>query len=256
MIHALVISSLLCSAAAAPEPREARVIHVVVALADNATQGIVPVPALLGNGDDTRSNLYWGARYGVRTFFERDPDWRRVAVLPSPAPAILERVVFAHRREPAFLVADAYRGAELRRALGDFLDAAAGARSAPVELPGATPLRAGSDADLLVWVGHDGLMDFDLDTPPAHRDARARPVVVLACMSREYFGAPLRAAGARPVLLTTGLLAPEAYVLSSVVAGWLAREDGEQIRERAATAYHRHQHCGLEAGRRLFVTGW
>ena len=41
-------------------------VHVTVALCDNATQGMVPVPAAIGDGDDPRTNLYWGARYGVK----------------------------------------------------------------------------------------------------------------------------------------------------------------------------------------------
>ncbi|HST23582.1 MAG TPA: hypothetical protein VLR90_20895, partial [Blastocatellia bacterium] len=36
-----------------------RVIHVLVALCDNEHQGIVPVPAKIGNGDDPQNNLYW-----------------------------------------------------------------------------------------------------------------------------------------------------------------------------------------------------
>lgn len=42
---------------------QARVIHVLVALCDNENQGIVPVPAFLGNGEDPQKNLYWGAAY-------------------------------------------------------------------------------------------------------------------------------------------------------------------------------------------------
>ena len=45
------------------------VAHVVVALCDNESQGIVPVPARLGDGDSPQSNLYWGAMYGVRGWF-------------------------------------------------------------------------------------------------------------------------------------------------------------------------------------------
>src|SRR5262249_18687883 len=52
-----------------------RTIHVFVALADNQNQGIVPVPARLGNGLDATHNLYWGAAAGVKTFFARSPDW-------------------------------------------------------------------------------------------------------------------------------------------------------------------------------------
>ncbi|HEX6738364.1 MAG TPA: hypothetical protein VF310_08840, partial [Vicinamibacteria bacterium] len=54
------------------------VAHVFVALCDNKNQGIVPVPARLGNGQDPAGNLYWGARYGVRTYLARDAGWTAV----------------------------------------------------------------------------------------------------------------------------------------------------------------------------------
>ena len=55
-------------------PRQAqgpasRTVHVFVALADNQSQGIVPVPAKIGNGEDPENNLYWGSAYGIKTFF-------------------------------------------------------------------------------------------------------------------------------------------------------------------------------------------
>lgn len=50
------------------------VIHVFVALADNVNQGIVPVSATVGNGDNAKTNLYWGAAFGIRTFFSRNRD--------------------------------------------------------------------------------------------------------------------------------------------------------------------------------------
>ena len=65
--------------AVAPEPDafEGKMIYVVVALCDNVNQGIVPVPRTLGNGQDAGRNLYWGARYGVRTYFEKAAGWKR-----------------------------------------------------------------------------------------------------------------------------------------------------------------------------------
>lgn len=48
-----------------------KVVHVVVALCDNKYQGIVPVPAMIGNGQDPSNNLYWGAAYGVKTFMKK-----------------------------------------------------------------------------------------------------------------------------------------------------------------------------------------
>jgi hypothetical protein len=104
-----------------------RVVHVFVALADNQNQGIVPVPAALGNGLDADRNLYWGSAYGVKTFFRRSLEWKLLSSGQQPKPAILERCVFKHRTENVYLVADAYRGTEIRQAILDFLDAAAGA---------------------------------------------------------------------------------------------------------------------------------
>ena len=56
---------------------QGKVIHVLVALCDNENQGIVPVPAHLGDGEDPKKNLYWGAAYGVKTFFSKSNDWKR-----------------------------------------------------------------------------------------------------------------------------------------------------------------------------------
>jgi hypothetical protein len=53
---------VLCIALTASAFAEPATIRVFVALADNAAQGILPVPAAIGNGDDAQRNLYWGAR--------------------------------------------------------------------------------------------------------------------------------------------------------------------------------------------------
>ncbi len=47
-----------------------KVIHTLVGLCDNIHQGIVPVSESLGNGQDPKSNLYWGAAYGIKTYFQ------------------------------------------------------------------------------------------------------------------------------------------------------------------------------------------
>jgi len=92
------------------------VIHVFVALADNVNQGIVPVSASLGNGDNASTNLYWGAAFGIRTFFSKNRDWQLISVAPNPSATILERCIFKHRRSSLFIVADAYRGKEISQA--------------------------------------------------------------------------------------------------------------------------------------------
>ena len=61
----------------------AKVIHVLVALCDNENQGIVPVPAFLGNGEDPTKNLYWGAAFGVKTFFGKSKSWKKISFMDS-----------------------------------------------------------------------------------------------------------------------------------------------------------------------------
>lgn len=233
---------------------DGRSIHVFVALADNENQGIVPVPENLGNGDDARNNLYWGALYGVKTFFRKSANWELVTAENDPAPGVLERCVFRHRVGDVLLVADAYRGSEIRRAVTDYLSAAAGSGSATLEVSGKKVSIHGG-ADLVVYVGHNGLMDFTIAEDSIQAGKTGRDAIVLACKSKPYFEPWLSRVGARPVLLTTGLMAPEAYTLEAAIEGWLAGESGEQIRERAAGAYHKYQKCGMDGARGLFFSG-
>ncbi|HYH85608.1 MAG TPA: hypothetical protein VEX60_08995 [Pyrinomonadaceae bacterium] len=239
------------------EPYAGKMIYVLVALCDNVNQGIVPVAPALGNGDDAERNLYWGARFGVKTFFTASRDWRFVSSAKNPAPKILERLVFKHRTKDALLVADAYRGAEIKQATADFLSAASGASTATASVEGRTyGLSRGAASHLVAYVGHDGLMDFRLSYFPKKRDNVERDAVILACASKSYFAEALRETGAHPLLWTTNLMAPEAYVLNAAVDGWLAGEAGEEVRLRAARAYHSYQNCGLKAAQNLFASGW
>ena len=231
------------------------VIHVFVALADNVNQGIVPVSASLGNGDNPTTNLYWGAAFGIRTFFSRNKDWELISVTSNPSPSILERCVFKHRRTSTVLVADAYRGKEISQTTVDFLDAAAGKPGEKLKAKDVEFHTAGS-ANLVAYIGHNGLMDFTLPSHPKRRDDRERRAIILACASKNYFSPALQQSGATPLLWTTNLMAPEAYVLSAAIDGWLKKESDEQIRLRAADAYHKYQKCGVKAARGLFATGW
>jgi hypothetical protein len=240
-------------------PNPGKLIHVVVALCDNEYQGIVPVPARIGNGDDPANNLYWGAAYGVRTFFQRSNEWKLIASFQNPKPAVLERVVFKHRSKDIYIVADAYRGREIRQTTIDFLEFAAGAQDEIIDVQSDSKrvaFTAGAGADLVAYVGHDGLMDFTLAQYPRKSDDRRRDVIILACASKAYFKDAIRETGANPLLWTTGLMAPEAYVLSSAIDGWIVNESGEGIRKRAAGAYNTYQRCGMRAALNLFSNSW
>jgi hypothetical protein len=233
---------------------------VFVALADNAHQGIIPVPAALGNGDDPDRNLYWGAAFGVRTCFGKSAEWHETLTFEKPYKTVLERSVFEHKTQNVVIVADAYQGREIKQALTDFLTAAAGKQLHVGEPVACTiggmvwcPLE---DADVVAYVGHDGLMDFSLkEVVSGQKDAR-RSAIVLACASKRYFGSVLRPTGAQPLLWTTNVMAPEAYTLKAALDAWVAGEPDEQIRQRAAAAYAQYQKISTKAALGLFSSGW
>lgn len=231
------------------------VIHVFVALADNVNQGIVPVSASLGNGDNAATNLYWGAAFGIRTFFSKNKDWQLISVTPNPSASILERCIFKHRHVSLLMVADAYRGKEISQTTWDFLEAAAGKPGEQLKV-GDMQFHTAGSANLVAYIGHNGLMDFKLQSHPKRRDDRERRAIILACASKQYFSSALEQSGATPLLWTTNLMAPEAYVLSAAIDGWIKKETDEQIRLRAAAAYHKYQNCGAKAAQALFATGW
>jgi len=238
------------------------VIHVFVALCDNVNQGIVPVSATLGNGDDPPRNLYWGAAFGVKTFFAKNKDWELVSAQTASvksASVVLDRAIFKRRDRDVFLVAEAYRGSYIKQATQDFLEAAAGMSGETINVSysnKSTTLYLGGSANVIAYVGHDGLMDFRLTSFPKQRDNEKRDAIILACASKSYFAEPLRATGAKPLLWTTNLMAPESYILSAAVDGWLNKDTDEQIRLRAVRAYNQYQNCGLQSANRLFATGW
>lgn len=139
--------------------------HIMVPLCDNANQGIVKVGAALGDGQSTRTNLYWGAGYGMRTHFQRQTEWKTLSLTDPEEPHILERLV-TQRSYPngakVILIADAYDGAYMKRSIEDYLDALCGRKSGTITAAD-QQVQAWSDADLLAFNGHNGLMDNEIE---------------------------------------------------------------------------------------------
>jgi len=230
-------------------------IHVFVALCDNIHQGIVPVPIMLGKGKDPKNNLYWGALYGVKTHFKRSKEWKFLKTIPSNNPNVLERILFKHKTQNVYLLADAYDGEEIQICITDFLKASN--EQFPIQVDyNSKPLHFGGNADLLAYVGHDGLMEFDVEVAYSNTVQQTRDVMMLACYSKEYFSPEIKKAKANPVLWSTHLMAPEAYTLKDAIAGWIQKESGTQIAERAAQSYNKYQKCGLRGARNLLTTGF
>jgi hypothetical protein len=234
---------------------EARVIHVLVALCDNENQGIVPVSPTLGNGEDPQKNLYWGAAFGVKTFFGKSQNWTKLSETQDPKENVLQRIVFKHKRQNVYLVADAYRGSKMKETIDDFFAAVSGAKIENVK-SGDLTLQILGSANLVAFVGHNGLMDFDLKTEPQKKDDEKRDAVILACASRNYFAKYLKKTGANPLLWTSNLMAPEAYTLHDALEGWIGGETPRQVQIRAAAAYAKYQKISTKAAEKLLVTGW
>ncbi len=233
-------------------------VHVLVPLCDNEHQGIVPVSQSLGDGSNPKSNLYWGALYGVKTHLKKHKDWTLVESIQQPNmdDVILERVVFRKETDgqSIYIVADAYRGDQMKDCLSDYLNALAGKSKASLHVHD-TDIGILGNADLIVFNGHNGLMDVEMDIIP-NQDDSYRDAMAIACASHGYFTGHLEYTGGYPLLMTTNLLAPEAYVLENVISTWAEGKDGKSIADAAGKAYHEYQNCGYKGARRLFTTGW
>jgi len=237
LFNVLFFVGLPPCAAATPDTH----IYVIVSLVDNASQGIVPVPEKIGNGDDPRSNLYWGALYGVKTFLSRTDGWRKLGCENNISDTILERCEFVWK-DKLTVTADAYRGSRIDQAMLDFMQQAA------------TPPGA-EKREMVVFIGHDGLMDEQnlsiIKRFPKHvrHDKQA---VVLACMSDEFFAGHLLAAGSIPVVTTYSFMAPEAYVLEAIARGFANGASEAELRSSAGAAYAKYQRIPAKAGKSVF----
>lgn len=234
---------------------QTKTIHILVALCDNKYQGIVPVPEKIGNGQDPKNNLYWGCGYGVKSFFKKQPEWQLIKEYKNISPYILERIVFKHTSKPIYLVADAYDGKFIEQTTKDLLSFSSGSQKDTLHIGSYTiPIQGASQ--LICYTGHDGLMDFSLKDSFVKKDNYKRETIILACYSKSYFKNYIKQTGAIPLLWSTHLMSPEAYTTHAAILGWIEKESPEQIKERAAQAYHKYLKCGIKGARNLLVTGW
>lgn len=233
--------------------KDTKTIHIMVALCDNENQGIVPVPARIGNGQDPKNNLYWGTAYGIKTYFKRSKEWSLLTT-QNLNDTILERVIFKHKLKNFYLVADAYDGRYIKKTTTNFLRSSYGMVKDTVKV-GVVTLGIEGNAKLLAYIGHDGLMEFDLAEKFEKTDTLQRDVIILACISQEYFAPYLAQANINPLVWTTNLMAPEAYTIHDALSGYVQGELNSEIRLRAAKAYAKYQKCGLKGAKRLLVSG-
>ena len=227
MIMALL---LVHSAWAAPKR-----VAVFVALCDNASQGIQPVPKAIGDGDKPEANLYWGCTEGFGGCFRTSKAWKLKKKEIPDDKRIFERVVYLNDAGTVEVTAEAWRGSEIKACLAAFESA----------------LVSGNH-DLCAYIGHNVLMDGPVD-PPAAKAEKACDAIILCCMSESYFKDRLAKLGVRPVMLTTQLMYPGAFILRDALPVWAKPGSFEEIRAAAGAAYARNQKISLKAAKGVFA---
>lgn len=219
---------------------EVKVVRVVVLLADNNAQMIVPVPAELGNGGRPDKNLYWGALYGLHTTLKRRAGWRRLREKVRSDPAVVTTETFIHEALNIKLYAEAFGGDSMDEALERFFSLAS------------SPAVAG---ELVVYVGHNALMERPL---PKLQDGggTAAGAFVFACQSGRYFS-HYGVSRAKAQLFTTQNMAPEGYAVVAAIEAWARSAPGRKAADAAAraagNAYAKYQKISLRAGRGVFL---
>jgi hypothetical protein len=219
---------------------------VVVPLCSNAQ--IDCGSGVAGRPGDLRTNLYWGAVFGARRFFDRPRSgWERVA--EAKGDGALERVVY-RRLVPAS--AWGAQGSSIEQLVvleaihGDRIDDAV-ARLGHVAGEGARVRFRDGDRErdeavhVVGYAGHNRIFDGTPMPPPPADTARAIPSFVLACYSEAYFAEPLRAAGSLPLVTTRAYMAPEGYAVEATVRALGDDLPAAGVRDAVVRAYAKWQ---------------
>ena len=163
------VALLVALASAAPTDQSALAVTVFVPLCDSAL--IDCGRGALGDPRSLQGNLYWGARYGAERYLSRLPDWRVIAQRDGSGPVLRETSLLrsgVSGERAVRLTLRAYAGDHIDEALADFLTAVEG---------------RGAQVDLVVWAGHDRLMDVPAPKAAPPTGAPGLPSAVLACSS-------------------------------------------------------------------------
>jgi hypothetical protein len=95
-------------------------------------------------------------------------------------------------------------------------------------------------------------MDGPVD-PPAAKAEKPCDAIVLCCVSKSYFKDRLAKLGVRPVLMTTQLMYPGAFILRDAMPVWAKNGSFEEIRAAGAAAYARNQKISIKAATGVFA---
>jgi len=230
-----------------------RTIHVLVPLCNSEHDRMVGTSTGC-DYDKPSTNLFWGAIYGVKTFFKSDlENWEHIYDIQYTESSIVERAIFKHKKEDVTLIADAYNGKMLDLALIDFYQSLDGSKKENfllLDLDFEIDVNIYGSADLVVFVGQYKKVDYKFNL-----DEKSNiETMILTCFSQLNFCNAISRTSTTPLLLTTNALAPEAYSISGALNSWILNKDSEEIINQAAYEYNYYQKCGIKAAQSLFVS--
>lgn len=232
------------------------VIQAHVPLCDNTI--IACGNARLGDGDRPASNLYWATSEGFLGWFgRRGHGWTEVLAADGAAVGeadVLDlrvwrrtvptsaawRAAGAPRRIEVYVVAQAWRGRAIDRALARYAEDLYGAHVQAIALPDGATLAAGGDAHVVAYVGHNRLMDlarFDWGAIAARGDERSRGVIAIACHTAPYMQDVVPGPRQVPLVLTRDFMLASAAALEGAVTAFARGGGYAAVRRGAAQGY-------------------
>lgn len=214
--------------------------------------------ARLGDGDNPRTNLYWATTAGFGKWFARKKSgWTKVLDGDGDTvgdPDVLEVLVYrrtitaskawrkagAPRRFEVYVVAQAWRGEAIDRALDAWAAELYGGAARTLTLDDGTELAAGGAARIVAYVGHNRLMDVEAYAwPEATADGPRKGAVAIACHTDAYMHDEVPAADRVPLLFTRDFLFASAPPLEGVVRAFAEGGGYQAMRKAAAVEYAR-----------------
>lgn len=234
------------------------IVHAFIPLCDNENQGIVPTTESLGNGMSLRSNLYWATSKGMKRYFKERSDWKILSSSFDIDSNVLERIIFKKvfkNTTTVYLIADAYRGDRMNNCLADFFNSLSGNRIDSVTIE-KQQLEIGTNADLLIFNGHNGLMD---DTPIIKKPKIHFPkdAVAIACVSGLYFSPFYEETNSFPLVNTNHLLYPGAFITEAIINKWAELGSAQECKIAAGKSYYKHKpKSGPNGSQNLFNFGY
>lgn len=234
------------------------VLYVVVPLCSN--EQINCGSAIAGRPAGLSHNVYWGASFGARHFFDRKGSgWEQVEVSKQDD-VFLERVVYRRmvpgapwgRSEPVEQIV------AVQAIHGDAIDTAVDHLYATATSGGRLSFMDGGNQrderiQIVGYAGHNRMMDGKKLPAVAPGERSPIPSFVLACKSEPYFAPQLTSAGSTPLVMTATLMAPEAYLIDAIARGIGDNAPPSELRSRAVAAYAKWQKLTPRLASSVFV---